>query len=86
MLLHFPFNEHFNDVTCKRAQGHVYGPGNATIVYDAILGVNVVEFDGNSRIEVCFATSKIWIIVSWVHGYLFSFVLFVMELLNRSIH
>ena len=51
LLLYFPFNEDFDDVTCHHAKGYAYGPGAATIVDDAVRG-KVVHFDGNVRIEV----------------------------------
>ena len=50
MLLHFPFTDHFNDITCKHAQGDMYG--HPVIVYDADLDRKVAEFDGNSNILV----------------------------------
>ena len=52
MLLHFPFEFNFDDVTCRKAKGYSYGEGEVTIVYDAERDQNVAEFDGMSRIEV----------------------------------
>ncbi|KAI0210499.1 hypothetical protein LSAT2_004756 [Lamellibrachia satsuma] len=53
LLLHFPYDVDFNDVTCHHAKGYTYGDGQATIVNDAERG-RVVHFDGNVRIEVPF--------------------------------
>ena len=51
LLLYFPYNNNFDDVTCHHAKGYAYGDGEAKIVNDPIRG-KVVEFDGNVRIEV----------------------------------
>ena len=51
LLLHFPFDDNFNDVTCRHAAGHVYGSGVVRIVDDAQRG-KVALFDGAARIEV----------------------------------
>ena len=49
----------------------MFGPGNATIVFDDILGVNVAAFDGNVRIEVGVIYIRTWIVTSdIVVGYL----------------
>ena len=51
LLLYFPYDVNFDDVTCHHAKGYAYGDGKATIVNDVDRG-NVVHFDGNVRIEV----------------------------------
>ena len=57
LLLHFPYEVDFDDVTCHHAKGYAYGDGKATIIYDPIRNGNVVHFDGNVRLEV----SKLYI-------------------------
>ena len=52
LLLHCPYDVDFDDTTCHHAKGYAYGDGKANIVNDPVRG-NVVEFDGNCRIEVC---------------------------------
>lgn len=51
LLLYFPFDVDFDDVSCHNAKGYAYGYGMASIVNDAERG-NVVHFDGSVRIEV----------------------------------
>jgi len=54
LLLHFPYEIDFDDVTCHKAKGYSYGQdgGHVKIVYDNDRQENVAEFDGKSRIEV----------------------------------
>ena len=54
LLLHFPYEVNFDDVTCHKAKGYSYGEGEVKIVYDADRDQNVAQFDGMSRIEVRF--------------------------------
>ena len=49
LLLYFPFDNHFDDVTCRHALGFPYG--NVSLVDDPDRGM-VAHFDGSSRIEV----------------------------------
>ena len=51
LLLHFPYDDHFNDVTCHHAIGTKYGAGVVSIVNDTERG-RVAWFDGNARLEV----------------------------------
>ena len=51
LLLYFPYDVDFDDVTCHHAKGYAYGDGVARIVNDVDRG-KVVRFDGNVRIEV----------------------------------
>ena len=51
LLLYFPYDVDFDDVTCHHAKGYAYGDGVASIVNDPDRG-RVVCFDGNVRIEV----------------------------------
>ncbi|KAI0235884.1 hypothetical protein LSAT2_013571 [Lamellibrachia satsuma] len=53
LLLYFPYDVDFDDVTCHHAKGYAYGDGVASIVNDVDRG-KVVRFDGNVRIEVPF--------------------------------
>ena len=50
LLLHFTYEEHFNDVTCHHAIATMYGPGTATLVTDG--AHTAVRFDGSSYFEV----------------------------------
>ena len=52
LLLHFPFDVDFVDVTCHRAVGTVYGEGRVRLVYDSQRKEMVSEFDGAARVEV----------------------------------
>ena len=55
LLLHFPYELNFDDVTCHKAKGYSYGEGAVQIMYDAERDQNVAQFDGESRIEVRFS-------------------------------
>ena len=59
LLLHFPFDDHFDDVTCHHAQGFPYGEGTVTLVNDPDRGM-VAHFDGSSRIEVHGLDTSVW--------------------------
>ena len=50
MLLHFPFDNHLNDVTCNKAYSSTYGQGTVTLVQDATRGT-VASFN-NGYLEV----------------------------------
>ena len=50
MLLHFPFDNHLNDVTCNKAISSKYGQGSVTLVNDVDRGT-VASFD-NGYLEV----------------------------------
>ena len=50
MLLHFPFNNHLNDVTCNKAISSTYGQGTVSLVTDANRGT-VANFT-NGYLEV----------------------------------
>ena len=52
ILLHFTFDDHFNDVTCHKAIATKYGSGTAAIVWDKERNSMVAMFDGNSYLEV----------------------------------
>ncbi|KAI0213204.1 hypothetical protein LSAT2_001799 [Lamellibrachia satsuma] len=52
LLLHFPYDVDFNDITCHHAIGNMYGPGVVRIVNDTERG-RVAWFDG-ARLEVAF--------------------------------
>ena len=56
MLLHFPFDDHFDDVTCNHAKTTKYGPGQVTLVWDDERNSTVASFDGRARLEVRLAT------------------------------
>ena len=49
MLLHFPFDDHFNDVTCNRAVSTVYG--GVSIENDTMRG-NVACFNESDHLVV----------------------------------
>ena len=51
LLLHFPYDTDFNDITCHHAIGVKYGAGVVSIVNDTVRG-RVAWFDGNARLEV----------------------------------
>ncbi|KAI0233151.1 hypothetical protein LSAT2_016591 [Lamellibrachia satsuma] len=53
LLLHFPYDKHFDDVTCHHAKGYAYGDGKVRIVNDDVRG-RVAEFDGASHLQVPF--------------------------------
>ena len=50
MLLHYTFDDTFNDVTCKHAISTIYG--KPEFKYSAERGSNVACFDGHSYLEV----------------------------------
>ena len=52
MLLHFPFDDHFNDVTCTGAISTVHG--DVSIENDAMRG-NVACFNGTDHLVVSYA-------------------------------
>ncbi|KAI0209107.1 hypothetical protein LSAT2_006170 [Lamellibrachia satsuma] len=54
MLLHFPFDDHFDDVTCNHAKTTKYGPGQVTLVWDDERNSTVASFDGRARLETRF--------------------------------
>ena len=62
LLLYFPYDVDFDDVTCHHAKGYAYGDGEARIVNDVDRG-NVVHFDGNVRIEVIELDTKLTVII-----------------------
>ena len=62
MLLHFPFDDHFNDVTCNHAVTTKYGPGQVRLVWDSDRNSTVASFDGRARLEVRYTqTNKQWV-------------------------
>ena len=50
LVLHFTYEEHFNDMTCNHAIATMYGHGTATLVTDG--NHTAVRFDGRSYFEV----------------------------------
>ena len=52
LLLWFPFDDHFNDVSCHKAIADGCGHGSMTLVDDPGHG-QVAKFDGNACLEVC---------------------------------
>ncbi|KAK2173994.1 hypothetical protein NP493_837g01005 [Ridgeia piscesae] len=75
LLLHFPYEIDFDDITCHKAKGYSYGQdgGHVKIVYDNDRQENVAEFDGKSRIEVPFMRNwlqdqnqQAWTVTAWV--------------------
>ena len=65
LLLHFPYNDHFDDVTCHHAKGYAYGDGEVKIVHDTERG-QVAEFDGDARLEVCSVYHQPHYSVQWI--------------------
>ncbi|KAK2150364.1 hypothetical protein NP493_2792g00006 [Ridgeia piscesae] len=57
LLLHFDFENGFNDVTCHHAAADQYGDGAVQIVSDPHRGGNVALFNGHGYLEVAFMTS-----------------------------
>ena len=53
MLLHFPYDNHLDDVTCKKAKSDQVGSGKVELVEDAVRGT-VASFDGKGYLEVPF--------------------------------
>ena len=53
MLLHFPYDFHFDDVTCTGAKSVQVGSGNVELVQDPLRGT-VARFDGKTYLEVPF--------------------------------
>ncbi|KAK2151820.1 hypothetical protein NP493_2565g00004 [Ridgeia piscesae] len=53
LLLYFPYEEHFNDVTCHQAIATQYGSG-VSIQFDAERNGNVACFTGETHFEVAF--------------------------------
>ena len=51
LLLYFPYEEHYNDVTCHKAIATQYG-GGVSLVADAERGGNVACFTGDTHFEV----------------------------------
>ena len=53
MLLHFPYDEHLNDVTCNKAISVQVGSGKVILIADDVRG-KVAKFNGNGYLEVPF--------------------------------
>ena len=53
LLLHFPFENSFDDVTCHGAVATMYGTGSVELVKDPVHGT-VASFDGNAYLEVLY--------------------------------
>ena len=53
LLLHFPYDNHYNDVTCHQAIATQYGSG-VSIQFDSVRKGNVACFTGDTHFEVCF--------------------------------
>ncbi|KAK2193943.1 hypothetical protein NP493_4g03049 [Ridgeia piscesae] len=53
LLLHFPYEDHYNDVTCHQAIATQYGTG-VSIQHDPVRNGNVACFAGNTHFEVAF--------------------------------
>ncbi|KAI0218126.1 hypothetical protein LSAT2_030156 [Lamellibrachia satsuma] len=53
LLLHFPYEDHYNDVTCHHAIATQYG-SDVRRTFDAVRNSNVACFGGNSHFEVSF--------------------------------
>ena len=51
LLLHFPYDVDYDDISCHNAKGYAYGDGTVDIVSDVTRGM-VAEFDGQTRLEV----------------------------------
>ena len=51
LLLYFPYEKHFNDVTCHQAIATQYGTG-VSIQFDAERNGNVACFTGETHFEV----------------------------------
>ena len=51
LLLHFPYEDHYNDVTCHHAIATKYGEG-VSIRYDSDRRGNVACFTGGTHFEV----------------------------------
>ena len=51
LLLHFPYEDHYNDVTCHHAIATQYGDG-VSLQYDAERQGNVACFTGETHFEV----------------------------------
>ena len=51
LLLHFPYEDHYNDVTCHHAIATQYGDG-VSLQYDAERQGNVACFTGGTHFEV----------------------------------
>ena len=51
LLLHFPYNDHYNDVTCHKAIATLYGDG-VSLVADANRPGKVACFTGQTHFEV----------------------------------
>ena len=51
LLLHFPFENSFDDVTCHGAVATKYGSGSVELITDPVHG-NVASFDGSAYLEV----------------------------------
>ena len=49
MLLHFPFDNHLNDVTCTKAISSIYGKGTVALAKD---GTRTVASFKNAYLEV----------------------------------
>ena len=53
LLLHCPFVNHLNDVTCHHAESTLCGPeGGVKLVYDNYLDRNVACFNGSAYLDV----------------------------------
>ena len=53
MLLHFPYDKHLDDVTCKKAKSDQVGSGKVVLVDDIVRG-KVAAFNGKGYLEVPF--------------------------------
>ena len=53
LLLRFPYDVNYDDISCHNAKGYAYGEGTVDIVPDAERGM-VAEFDGKTRLEVTY--------------------------------
>ena len=51
LLLHFPYDNHYNDVTCHHAIATQYGTG-VSIRFDSDRNGNVACFTGGTHFEV----------------------------------
>ena len=52
MVLWFPYDHHFNDITCNKAIATQFGSGKVRLVDDPKHG-KVASFSGKAYLEVC---------------------------------
>ena len=57
LLLWFPFDDNFNDMSCHKAIANRYGDGSVTLVDDPEHG-KVAAFEGHAYLEVCTRAEK----------------------------